>query len=143
MSSYSGEIGLIYRTAYCSSKFAITGFFEALRMETKDSIFITIICPPTVETNLRKNALLFKNPDIEKHNQMNNSPTSITKQLEDGVPAPKKYSMQINTAIDYVMMSIDTKMRKVLFPHKAWYTNLLRPIIPDAVDKRLLEVAKL
>lgn len=66
MSSYSGEIGLIYRTAYCSSKFAVTGFFEALRMETKDSIFITIICPPTVETNLRKNALLFKNPDVDK-----------------------------------------------------------------------------
>jgi short-subunit dehydrogenase len=68
MSSYSGEIGLIYRTAYCSSKFAVTGFFEALRMETKDSIFITIICPPTVETNLRQNALLFKNPEaaIEK-----------------------------------------------------------------------------
>lgn len=65
MSSYSGEIGLIYRTAYCSSKFAVTGFFEALRMETKDSIFITIICPPTVETNLRKNALLFKNPTAD------------------------------------------------------------------------------
>lgn len=33
MSSYSGEVGLIYRTAYCASKFAVTGFFEALRME--------------------------------------------------------------------------------------------------------------
>lgn len=66
MSSYSGEIGLIYRTAYCSSKFAVTGFFEALRMEIKDSISITIICPPTVETNLRKNALLYKNPEASK-----------------------------------------------------------------------------
>ena len=69
MSSYSGEIGLIYRTAYCSSKFAITGFFEALRMETKDDIFITILCPPTVETNLRKNAILFRNPDAVKIQQ--------------------------------------------------------------------------
>ena len=67
MSSYSGEVGLIYRTAYCSSKFAVTGFFEALRMEIKDSVAITIICPPTVEaTNLRKNALLFKNPEAAK-----------------------------------------------------------------------------
>jgi short-subunit dehydrogenase len=63
MSSYSGEIGLIYRTGYCSSKFAVTGFFEALRMETFDSISITIICPPTVETNLRKNAILFKHSE--------------------------------------------------------------------------------
>lgn len=52
MSSLSGEIGLPYRTAYCSSKFAVTGFFESLRieLETKD-IAITIICPPSVITN--------------------------------------------------------------------------------------------
>lgn len=34
MSSYSGEVGLYNRTAYCASKFAVTGFFESLRMET-------------------------------------------------------------------------------------------------------------
>lgn len=65
MSSFSGEIGLIYRTAYCSSKFAVTGFFEALRMEIQDSVHITIICPPTVETNLRQNAILFKHTPHE------------------------------------------------------------------------------
>ena len=59
------------------------------------------------------------------------------------MPAPKKYTMSINAAIDYIMMAIDTKMRKVLFPHKAWYTNLIRPVVPDIVDKRLLEVARL
>lgn len=59
------------------------------------------------------------------------------------MPAPKKFSMPVNTAIDYIMLAIDTKMRKVLFPHKAWYTNLIRPVVPDMVDKRLLEVAKL
>ena len=59
MSSYSGEIGLIYRTAYCASKFAVTGFFESLRMEVEDEIAITIICPITVETNLRKHEIMF------------------------------------------------------------------------------------
>lgn len=58
MSSYSGEIGLIYRTAYCASKFAVTGFFEALRMEHQNDIDITIVCPPTIETNLRKNSIV-------------------------------------------------------------------------------------
>ncbi len=65
MSSFSGEIGLIYRTAYCSSKFAVTGFFESLRMEVQDHIHITIICPPTVETKLRENAILFKHTPHE------------------------------------------------------------------------------
>ncbi len=60
MSSYSGEVGLIYRTGYCATKFAVTGFFESLRMETKGQISITIVCPPTVDTNLRKNSILFQ-----------------------------------------------------------------------------------
>ena len=59
------------------------------------------------------------------------------------MPAPKKYYMPIHSAVDYIMMAIDTKMRKVLFPHKAWYTNLIRPVVPDMVDRRLLEVARL
>ena len=58
MSSYSGEIGLHYRTAYCASKFAVTGFFESLRMELSDQIYITIICPITVETSFRDNSLV-------------------------------------------------------------------------------------
>jgi len=49
LSSLSGEIGLPYRTAYCSSKFAVTGFFEALRIELENKdIAITIVCPPSV-----------------------------------------------------------------------------------------------
>ena len=49
LSSLSGELGLPLRSAYCSSKFAVTGFFEALRIELdNDDIAITIVCPPSV-----------------------------------------------------------------------------------------------
>jgi len=58
MSSYSGEIGLHYRTAYCASKFAVTGFFESLRMEVMNEIDITMICPITVETSFREHSIL-------------------------------------------------------------------------------------
>ena len=53
MSSYSGEIGLMFRSAYCSSKFAVNGLFESLRMEVGDQIAITIFCPITIETDFR------------------------------------------------------------------------------------------
>ncbi|KAL8435094.1 hypothetical protein ACSSS7_002684 [Eimeria intestinalis] len=53
ISSISGEIGLPLRSAYCSSKFAVTGFFEALRMECGDQIDVTICCPPSVNTDMR------------------------------------------------------------------------------------------
>lgn len=58
MSSFSGEIGLHYRSAYCASKFAVTGFFESLRMEVGNEVDITIICPITVETSFRENSLM-------------------------------------------------------------------------------------
>lgn len=59
LSSLSGEIGLPYRVPYCSSKFAVTGFFEALRTELDDfNVAITIACPPAVATEMRSNDLL-------------------------------------------------------------------------------------
>ena len=35
-SSFSGEFGLPFRSSYCASKFAVSGFFESLRMELDD-----------------------------------------------------------------------------------------------------------
>jgi len=44
MSSLSGEMGLPYRSAYCSSKFALTGLFESLRIEMDNKeVAITIV----------------------------------------------------------------------------------------------------
>lgn len=54
LSSMSGEVGLPDRSAYCSSKFAVTGFFESLRIEMdNDDVAITIVCPPSVKTPMR------------------------------------------------------------------------------------------
>ena len=77
MSSYSGEVGLIYRTGYCATKFAVTGFFESLRMETQGQIDITIVCPPTVETNLRKNALIFQHHKDESDKKRRKEPPAM------------------------------------------------------------------
>eukprot|EP00920_Eleutheroschizon_duboscqi_P014727 GHVT01034129.1.p1 GENE.GHVT01034129.1~~GHVT01034129.1.p1 ORF type:complete len:214 (-),score=22.68 GHVT01034129.1:349-990(-) len=57
LSSLSGEVGLPLRSAYCASKFAVTGFFEALRIEQGDKVAITICCPPSVRTPLREHSL--------------------------------------------------------------------------------------
>ena len=57
-SSFSGEFGLWYRSAYCASKFAVNGFFESLRMELGDSIDITSISPITVQTNFRDHSVV-------------------------------------------------------------------------------------
>lgn len=69
MSSYSGEIGLLDRTAYCASKFAVTGFFESLRMEESENLDITIICPITIETSFREHYIYKPKEDEHSHTQ--------------------------------------------------------------------------
>ena len=122
MSSFSGEIGLSYRTAYCASKFAVTGFFESLRMELQDTIDITIICPVTVETSFREHSLL-NNVEHTVESKENNRKAGS--------------SLAINDAIEVILMSIDKKARKVIFPSKAYYANYFRPFFPDYIDKKL------
>ena len=49
VSSLAGMVGVPGRTAYCASKFAMAGFFEALRAEVKDAgVSVTIAYPGVV-----------------------------------------------------------------------------------------------
>lgn len=56
ISSLSGKFGLPSRTAYCASKFALNGFFEALR--TEEDIEIVMVYPTSLETPMRKNNIV-------------------------------------------------------------------------------------
>eukprot|EP00310_Coccolithus_braarudii_P019133 CAMPEP_0183340702 /NCGR_PEP_ID=MMETSP0164_2-20130417/7161_1 /TAXON_ID=221442 /ORGANISM="Coccolithus pelagicus ssp braarudi, Strain PLY182g" /LENGTH=353 /DNA_ID=CAMNT_0025510877 /DNA_START=10 /DNA_END=1071 /DNA_ORIENTATION=+ len=58
ISSIAGKIGLPLRTAYCASKFALHGFFDALRAEESGhGIRVTNVCPGSVRTNIARNAV--------------------------------------------------------------------------------------
>jgi dehydrogenase/reductase SDR family protein 7B len=58
ISSIAGKFGFALRSTYAASKHALQGYFEALRLELKDiPIYITIICPGRVLTNISYNAL--------------------------------------------------------------------------------------
>jgi dehydrogenase/reductase SDR family protein 7B len=59
--SVMGKIGTPYRTGYAAAKHALHGFFDSLRAELwKDSrnIFVTLVCPGWINTNLSMVALL-------------------------------------------------------------------------------------
>jgi short-subunit dehydrogenase len=54
VSSLAGKVGVPGRTAYSPSKFAQTGFFEALRTELLGSgVDVTMVFPGVVATNIR------------------------------------------------------------------------------------------
>ena len=58
VSSLAGLVGVPGRTAYSATKFAMTGFFEALRAELKDSgVSVTIAYPGVVATRIRHRGL--------------------------------------------------------------------------------------
>ncbi len=54
VSSLAGLVGVPGRTAYCGTKFAMTGFFEALRVELASaSVSVTLAYPGVVATEIR------------------------------------------------------------------------------------------
>lgn len=58
ISSISGIVALPLRTAYCASKFAVNGFFDALYLEESENISISIFMSGTINgTNFRSNSL--------------------------------------------------------------------------------------
>ena len=58
ISSVTGKIGVKLRSAYAASKHALHGFYDSLRYENwQDNIFVTIICPGYIRTNVSINAL--------------------------------------------------------------------------------------
>jgi len=56
ISSLSGKFGLPSRSAYCASKFALTGFFESLR--TEEDLPILMVYPTSLETPMRSHSLI-------------------------------------------------------------------------------------
>ncbi|GBC92361.1 Putative oxidoreductase SadH [bacterium HR15] len=58
ISSLLGKFGIPLRSAYCASKHALHGFFDALRAELHDQgIRVTLICPGWVRTEVSMHAL--------------------------------------------------------------------------------------
>ena len=65
--SIVGKIGTPLRSSYAASKHALHGFFDSLRAEHhKDNIFVTLVCPGFVKTNVSINALTGNGTPQEK-----------------------------------------------------------------------------
>jgi len=58
VTSVLGRVGMPNRSSYCASKFALDGFFRALRLEVSPGgIDVTLVMPGFVRTNIAHNAL--------------------------------------------------------------------------------------
>lgn len=73
MCSMSGRLGIPLRTAYCASKFAVSGFFQVLRNELIQEgadVKITLLCPGWVDTSIRFRHIVESQRSYEKKKMM-------------------------------------------------------------------------
>jgi short-subunit dehydrogenase len=78
ISSVAGKFGVPMRSGYSATKFALHGFFEALRAEEeRNGIHVTMVCPGYIRTDISLSAL---RGDGRKHAKMDS-------ELAQGMPA--------------------------------------------------------
>jgi butyryl-CoA dehydrogenase len=63
-SSVFGIIGVRTQVPYCTTKFAVRGFTEALRMELSDTnVTVSCVHPGGIKTNIARNGIHYKNAE--------------------------------------------------------------------------------
>ncbi|MGM0530906.1 MAG: SDR family oxidoreductase [Bacteroidota bacterium] len=118
ISSIAGFQGLPGRTGYSSSKFAMHGFLESLRVETlKKGLHVMIAAPGFTSTDVRKSAL---GPDGKAQG---NSPRDESKMMSpDGVA-------------EIIARGIKKRKRKIIMTTEGKLTVLLKKVAPKLLDK--------
>jgi short-subunit dehydrogenase len=78
ISSVAGKFGVPMRSGYSATKFALHGFFEALRAEEqRNGVYVTMVCPGYIRTQISVSAL---RGDGREHAKMDS-------ELAQGMPA--------------------------------------------------------
>ncbi len=91
ISSIVGKFGFPMRTSYSASNMRFKVFFESLRVELLDeNIFVTIVSPGRIYTNISKNALTGNG---SLHGKMDDGQAHG---MSAAVCAQKKLSRQLN-----------------------------------------------
>ncbi|MGK0253478.1 MAG: dehydrogenase/reductase SDR family protein 7B [Mariniflexile sp.] len=92
--SIVGKIGTPLRSGYAASKHALHGFFDSLRSEIyKENIYVTLICPGFVQTNVSINALTANgtsNQTMDKATQNGIAPEYFAKLMVNAIHKKKQ-----------------------------------------------------
>lgn len=118
ISSLTGRTGVPTRTAYSASKFAMTGFFDSLRIELKKfCVGVTMIYPGFVDTEIRGKELGGDGKLIGV-NKLANTKT-----------------MDVKTCVNIIVKAIAKRKREVVMTFKGRFGLKLKLISPSFVDK--------
>ena len=125
VSSLAGLVGVPGRTAYSATKFAMTGFFEALRAELKDSgVSVTIAYPGVVATRIRHHGLNAKG-----------EAAGVSGLKEDGAMSPAECARLI-------VAGLDARRREVVMTARGKMGRFVKLIAPGVIEKMALAALK-
>jgi short-subunit dehydrogenase len=125
VSSLAGLIGVPGRTAYSASKFAMTGFFEALRAEMKPhGVSVTTAYPGVVTTNIRYRGLNAQGVAAGSSGLKENG------------------AMGVEECARLILRGMERREREVVMTAKGKLGRLLKLIAPGAVEKMALNALK-
>ncbi|MCL4148650.1 UNVERIFIED_CONTAM: hypothetical protein GTU68_014552 [Idotea baltica] len=125
ISSLSGKFASPGRGAYSSSKHALHGYFDTLRMEHYyDNIQVLLACPGFIKTNVTKNSL-----------------------TGDGSPQGKMdkttaNGMSAEEAATRILKATEDKKQEILFGGKERFGALIKRFFPSALTKIVLRSEK-
>jgi NAD(P)-dependent dehydrogenase (short-subunit alcohol dehydrogenase family) len=122
VSSLAGKTGVPARTTYCTSKFAMDGFFQALRLELRATgVNVTMIYPGVVATNIRRHGL--KGDGLE---------AGFSGLKEEG-------AMTVQDCAAQMIRAIDKRQRELIMTRQARIGMKLKAIAPSVVDNMAMK----
>lgn len=123
--SLAGLFGVPGRTAYSATKFAMTGFFEALRIELRNTgVSVTTAYPGVVATNIRHRGF----------NARGEAAGASGLKEDDAMP--------VEECARRILEGMDARKREVVMVAKARAGRFLKLIAPGWVEKQALAALK-
>ena len=125
VSSLSGLLGVPGRTAYSATKFAMSGFFEALRTEVKQrGISVTTAYPGVVTTQIRHRGF-----------KADGKPLGKSGLKEDD-------AMSVEECARLIVEGMEQRKREVVMTAKGKFGRFMKLLAPGMVDNMALRVLK-
>jgi short-subunit dehydrogenase len=125
VSSLAGLMGVPGRTAYSASKFAMTGFFEALRAELKPAgVSVTTAFPGVVATKIRYRGYNAKG-----------QPAGASGLKEDD-------AMSVEECARLIIDGLNARRREVVMSSKGKVGRFAKLLVPGMVEKVALAALK-
>jgi short-subunit dehydrogenase len=122
ISSLAGLVGVPGRTAYCGTKFAMTGFFEALRVELVSAgVSVTLAYPGVVATEIRYRGF---NAQGEAAGQSGLDETG---------------AMSVETCARLIVDGTEARERDIVMTAKGKLGRWMKLLAPGIVDKIALK----